>query len=114
MRIVVSLTALLAMSACAQQVTPINKLTLPATTTVEGTVTKLSKRGFELKDNTGTIFVDTDDKKATKSLKVGDKATVSGVVDEDDSLGKKAPVIKEIDAYSFTVGNKTTTLVPAQ
>jgi hypothetical protein len=51
------LTMLVLMISGCAGITPIEKLSLPPVTIIEGTVTQIDETGFTLKDNSGSIYV---------------------------------------------------------
>lgn len=88
------------LSACA--VTPVAEVGFPRPTTLKGQIQSLTDDGFVLKDATGTIEVETEGGDARmESLRVGERITVKGVLDEDDSEGKDHIVAEEFDAYAI-------------
>lgn len=84
---------------------PIARVSFPDPTVLSGFVTEIDEGGFVLKDATGQIDVDTDDVSFEDKLKIGDKVTVKGVLDEDDSVGKAFVMAEEFDAYAVILPN---------
>lgn len=86
------------------RVVSISDLDLPYPTAITGTVTsvsspRLKSTTFTLRDATGEVRVDLDDRAAWRNIRRGDVVTVIGIVDEDDSQRKAHPVVREFDAY---------------
>ncbi|MEM6602629.1 MAG: hypothetical protein AAF621_01140 [Pseudomonadota bacterium] len=95
------------------QSTHIADLTLPRPSTISGYVQSIDDDGFVLKDMTGSIAVEVEDISLEDKISVGDKVTVKGVLDEDDSIGKTDIVIEEFDAYVVILQNgEEISLVP--
>lgn len=88
----------LALGACS--ITTISRVGFPEPTVLSGYVQSIENESFILKDSTGEITIDTEATSFAGMLVVGDKVTVKGVLDEDDSVGKNHIVAKEFDAYS--------------
>lgn len=99
MKLIAPLFALTFLPACAVS-TPINQLTLPKPSTISGTVVEVEDaETFTLKDTTGTIEVEWEGDDLSPTLKVGETITVSGVVDEDESIGERSVQALEFDAF---------------
>ena len=94
-----SLALLPLLAACAMH-TPINQLTLPDASTIHGTVVEVEDaETFVLEDATGRIEVEWEGEDLSPALTVGEMITVSGVVDEDESIGEDAIFAEEFDAF---------------
>lgn len=65
------------LSGCAST-TPISKLSLPPVTTIEGSVTKVNKGGFVIKDNSGEIYVTAKLPNSKTSVSIDDSVMVYG------------------------------------
>ncbi len=63
------------LSGCA---TPINKLSLPPVTRIEGHITKVNDGGFIIKDNSGEIYVAAKLPDSEVSVSIGDVVKVYG------------------------------------
>lgn len=88
----------LALSACTT--TTIATIGFPEPTVLSGHVTSVDAESFVLKDATGQIEIDTEETSFADKIAVGDKVTVKGALDEDDSIGKEHIIAEEFDAYS--------------
>ena len=65
------------LSGCAST-TPINNLSLPPVTTIEGSVTKVNEGGFVIKDNSGEIYVTAKLPTSEAIVSTGDTVKVYG------------------------------------
>lgn len=104
MRKLLLLVPVLALAACANtqdkpaevKVTPVASLTMDASATIVGKVTRVGTKTFSLRDNTGEIKVSVDTA-ALKKIKKGNMVQVTGALD------KKKRTMKEFDAKSIKV-----------
>jgi calcineurin-like phosphoesterase family protein len=96
--IYLTLPLALVLGACST--TTISGIGFPEPTVLTGHVQSIDEESFVLKDATGKIEIDTEETSFAGKLTVGDKVTVKGVLDEDDSVGKDHIVAEEFDAYS--------------
>lgn len=107
----ITIPALLALSACAS--TSISNVGFPSPTVLHGEVKEFSESGFVLKDATGEITIDVDPAALGDTLSAGDKVTVKGVLDDDDSIGEDHVIAKEFDAYAvIPADGKEIVIVP--
>jgi len=107
--ILLSLSAVVVLiaSGCAGT-TPVNNLTLPPVSTIEGTVTQLDENGFTLTDNTGSIFVRAklpDNKKL--NLSVDEKVKVYGNLQGGQERIFDGYVIRKPTGEQIIVNNPT-------
>jgi hypothetical protein len=91
--------------ACART-TPINNLTLPPVSTIEGTITKIDKAGFALTDDTGSIYVKAilpDNKKL--NISIDEKVKVYGNLQGGQERIFDGYVIKKSNGEQIIISN---------
>ena len=88
--------------------TPIKNLALPPVSTIEGNITQLDDSGFDLMDDSGSIYVRTELPENIKlKLSVGEKVKVYGNLQSGKKKIFDGYVIKKSTGEQIIVSNPT-------
>ncbi|MBI5588093.1 MAG: hypothetical protein HY889_06985 [Deltaproteobacteria bacterium] len=89
-------------------ITPINNLVLPPVSTIEGNITQLDDSGFDLIDNSGSIYVRAELPENIKpKFSVGEKVKVYGNLQGGKKKIFDGYVIKKSTGEQIIVSNPT-------
>ncbi len=94
------------LSGCAST-TPINKLSLPPVTTIEGNVTKVNEGGLVIKDNSGEIYVTAKLPSSELNVSIGDAVKVYGNLRSGIEKIFDGYVIKKQSGEQIIISNPT-------
>ena len=95
------------LNGCAK-ITPIKNLALPPVSIIEGNITKLDDRGFDLMDDSGSIYVRVELPENIKlKLSVGEKVKVYGNLQGGKKKIFDGYVIKKTTGEQIIVSNPT-------